>query len=448
MASSRKPARAELPEQVRAFLEPRLFPAARLCLGYSGGLDSTVLLHVLAGLQDALNFRLSAVHVHHGLSPHADAWAALCAASCRTLAVPVAVQRVRVEPGGQGLEAAARQARYGVYAQQAADFIVLAHHLDDQVETVFLRLLRGAGVAGLAGMPEARLLDAGRQQLLRPLLGVGRQTLHAYATAHALAYCQDESNFDLGPTRNFLRQAWLPQLEGRFPAYRRNVARAAAHMREGLGLLADLAELDMRRVIAPEGLDLACLAELGPARAKNLLRHWLVDNNVTLPDAAQLEELLEQMLAARPDAAPELHLGGRLLRRRDGRLCLGEPQAQPDRRIWSWCGEQSLDLGACGRLEFRPASGAGLAAAKLAGGEVEVRLRAGGEHIRPDCRRPRRALKKLLQESGMPAWQRPCLPVLWAGGEVVWVAGVGVDCASQAVSSEPGWLISWHPRRR
>jgi tRNA(Ile)-lysidine synthase len=435
---------ADLQDRVRAFLQPRLFPGARVCVGYSGGIDSTVLLHILAGLREEMGFALSALHVHHGLSAHADAWAEACASACRGWGVPLNLRHVTVTVTGQGLEAAARAARYAAYAEEAADFIVLAHHRDDQVETFFLRLLRGAGVEGLAAMPAARRLGKGPAQLLRPLLQCERAALRAYAGRHGLNYCEDDSNQDLGRTRNFLRQAWLPQLESRFPAYRRSVARAAGHLEEAGGLLADLAALDAERVIGPAGVDGARLAQLGPARARNLLRHWLAGQGLAPPGAAQLDELVRQGLTARADAAPALALDGRVLRRHRGRLSVVPRKATASPGEWSWQGETLLDLGpAAGRLRFTPVVGAGLAAARLQAGAVRVRLRAGGERIRPDCRRPRRPLKKLLQEAAVPPWERARLPVLWIGGEVAWVAGVGVDCASQAAIGEPGWLIDW-----
>ena len=438
----------DLPGRVSAFLQPRLSPGERLCLGYSGGLDSTVLLHLLAGLRTSLAFELTAVHVHHGLSANADAWAAVCGENCARLGIGLTVHKVRVEAKGHGLEAAAREARYAVFASQTADYIVLAHHLDDQVETFFLHLLRGAGVAGLAGMPSERGLGAGSLRLLRPLLGIEREDLRRYAAAHGLDYCEDESNLDLSLNRNFLRQVLLPQLETRFPAYRRTVARAADHLRDAAGILAGLAEQDAERLVSEAGVDCRGLADLGPARAENLLRHWLGGLGIGQPTEAQLKELLRQALQADSDASPAIRLGGQVVRRHRGLLIAGRASVPSRGGPWQWQGESRLDLGESGTLEFTQTTGVGLASTALGGGEAWVRLRAGGERIQPDCRRPRRALKKILQERGIPAWERTRLPVLWVGGKVAWVAGVGVDCGCQAADGAPGWLISWRPPRR
>lgn len=445
MASSRKPGPADLYGAVRAFLAPRIQPGARLCLAYSGGLDSTVLLHLLAELREPLGYRLSAVHVHHGLSPRADAWEAHCRRRCADLGVPLDCRRVRVRPTGQGLEAAARQVRQTIYAGQDADFVVLAHHLDDQVETFFLRLLRGAGADGLAAMAEERPMPAG-PRLLRPLLAVSRSQLVAHAVAHGLDWVEDESNADTGLTRNYLRHTALPILAARFPAYRQQVARAAEHLGETAELVHALAELDLARLAAPDGLDMAALRELGPARARNLLRHWLARAG-GVPGSESLERLLGDVLAARPDAQPVWRFGHIQVRRHRGRLSLlAAVPAEAGDRLWQ--GEETLDMGGLGYLDFAPVVGQGLAAGRLPLGATWVRTRRGGERFRPDCRRPRRPLKDWLREAAVPPWQRAALPVIEVAGELLWVAGLGMDCAARAAPGEPGWLISWRPPRR
>ncbi|TCJ17908.1 tRNA lysidine(34) synthetase TilS [Parasulfuritortus cantonensis] len=435
----------DLAAHVRDFLSPRLPPAARLCVGYSGGLDSSVLLHILADLRGQLGYALAAVHVHHGLAAEADAWAAHCAAQCDRLGVPLSVRRVAVGRHGHGLEAAARAARYQAYRDQAADFIVLAHHRDDQAETLLFRLLRGAGVHGLAAMAAERADPAGR--LLRPLLAIPRADLAAYAREHGVAHVDDASNGDLALTRNWLRHTVLPELESRFPASRVVLARTAEQLAESAGLLDDLAAADLARCGDTDGLRLAALATLAPARARNLLRYWLHRQAGVLPGRAWLAEAMAQLLDAGTDRQPELALGEWRLRRRHGLAVLVAPgpETAPER---FWQGEPELDLGGRGRLRFEPALGDGLAAGCLAGQAVRVGWRAGGERLRPDCRRPGRTLKNLLREAGIPADQRGQLPLLFVGDRLAWAAGLGVDCACQAGPGAPGWLISWCPPGR
>ncbi|NTV97169.1 MAG: tRNA lysidine(34) synthetase TilS, partial [Thiobacillus sp.] len=360
MASSKRRGHADLEAHVRDFLKSRLAPGARLCLGYSGGLDSSVLLHVLARLRGELAFGLSAVHVHHGLSVNADAWAEHCRRTCAELDVPLAVRRVEVVAGTAGLEAAARAARYDAYRDQDADCIVLAHHRDDQAETLLFRLLRGAGVHGLAAMAEARSHEDGA--ILRPLLALGRADLADYADGHGVHYMDDESNADIALTRNWLRHEVLPLLDVRFPASRAVLARTAEQLAESAGLLDDLAAADLARFGTASGLDVAGLAELGPARARNLLRFWLRRRTGELPGRAWLAEALDQLVHAGPDRHPSLPFGDRRLCRQAGCVVLATPDAAVPDRAWSWRGETELDLGEAGRLVFRTAVGEGLAA--------------------------------------------------------------------------------------
>lgn len=290
----------------------------RLCVAFSGGLDSTVLLHCLAGLRVPLGFELTAVHIHHGLHPEADAWAAHCAAQCAALAVPLTIERVAVVPGEKGLEAAARDARRKIFAIQAADAIVLAQHRDDQAETLLFRLLRGAGTRGLAAMRAVTPSAAG-PDLWRPFLDTPRTEIRAYAEAQALRWIEDPSNADPIHTRNFLRITILPALAARFPAVNAILARTAEQLAEDATLLDALAMQDAEGACDATGaLSCARLAALTPARARNLLRGWLARSGVFM-DRARLEDLLKQALAA-PDAHPEIYIGAQCLKRRRGFL--------------------------------------------------------------------------------------------------------------------------------
>jgi tRNA(Ile)-lysidine synthase len=423
-----------LPARVAEFLH-RHPPGQRLCVGYSGGLDSTVLLHLLAGLRGRCDWRLSAVHVHHGLSPRADDWAEHCRYHCAVLDVPLQVERVVVRPAGQGLEAAAREARYRVFAELETDSLALAQHRDDQAETLLLQLLRGAGPKGLAAMPAAR--ELGRIRLLRPLLGVSRRELEAHARAHGLGWVEDESNGDPSLTRNALRHRVMPLLEALSPGAVSALARAAAQFAESAALLDDLARLDAAEAISKQGANLSQLGEISTPRARNLLRYYLVANGVAV-QRERLCEALEQMLGARADAAPCVDFGASSLRRFQGHARL-VPNAPIETAAWVWRGEAELDLGTAGALEFRAATGAG---ARLLG-NVTVALRQGGERLRPHAGRPTRSLKNLLREAGIPPWERERLPLLYVDGRLAWAAGIGADAEFQAAPGEAGWLISW-----
>lgn len=442
MASSRKPAPADLSARVGAFLAPRLHPGARLCLGYSGGIDSTALLHILVGLRAELGFRLHCLHVNHGLSPHADRWAESCAQFCARLGVPLEQRAVRVVADGLGLEASARVARYEAFDQVDTDFVVLAHHADDQAETLLLRLVRGAGAQGLSAMARERPLV--RASLLRPLLDTSRAELEAYVRRNGLSHVEDESNEDTGLTRNWLRHDILPALETRFPSVGSVLARTADLLSEGAGLLDELARIDMETVADGSSLNVAELKALSTQRGRNLVRYWLRQETGSVPSAAQLDVLLDQIWEAGRDRQLGWRWAGWIARRHRNRLTLVVEGAPPG-GVLTWRGEAELDLAEHGRLVFSQSVGEGLLVSE---GKVAVAWRTGGEKLKPDCRRPRRTLKNLLREAGLSPDERQRLPLLFIDGQLAWVPGIGTDCAFQAGVGEPGWLISWLPQDR
>lgn len=289
-------------------------PASALTVGLSGGVDSVTLLHLLHRLAPAAGWRLSALHVHHGLSRNADAWAGFCATLCHRLAIPLAVKRVTVERGSpDGLEAAARRTRHRTYADAAGDFIVLGHHRGDQAETLLFNLLRGTGLAGASAMA------ACQGRLLRPLLAVSRADLLAYAQGHGLEWIDDESNSDTAFSRNYLRHEVLSPLGRRFPAAEANLAAAAGRFGEALALLDDLARGDLAGAADfPVAVDL--LAGLGEPRARNVLRYLLARRGVRIPGEARLVEALRQLLTAAPDRHPRVTLGEWDVVRRRGKI--------------------------------------------------------------------------------------------------------------------------------
>ncbi|MDP2787590.1 MAG: tRNA lysidine(34) synthetase TilS [Pseudomonadota bacterium] len=439
--------RDALTTQVTACLKRHIQPGNRLTVGYSGGLDSSVLLHLLAGLRKSADFSLAAVHIHHGLSPQADVWAQHCAQVCGELDVPLEIHRVEVRPAGEGIEAAARAARYRVFARLDTDFLVLAHHRDDQAETVLLQLLRGASLKGLAAMPEVRPLAG--VALLRPLLEATRAEILAWASERGMGcgagWIEDESNADVRLARNALRQEVLPRLSDRFPDASKALAQAAGQFAEAALLLDALADLDGRAAISGDGLALPVLNALPEPRARNLLRRFLEQSGVEIHQES-LREALRQLLTARQDAQVRVDFGAFSLRRHRQWAVLDRVQVASDSsgaEIRLWRGEDCLDLGAAGCVSFQSVTGAGVS---LTPGEVTIRPRSGGERLRPGPGRPRRTLKNLLREAGIPAWQRGSLPLLYVGEALVWAAIVGADSDFLAKPGEPGWLISWQAR--
>lgn len=420
-----------------------------------------VLLDCLLRAARQLRVRVSALHVNHGLSPNAKRWEAFCRRLCRARGVPLACVKVRVAHGArEGVEAAARAARYAAFRAARADYVVLAHHQDDQAETLLLQLLRGAGLKGLAAMPLVRREEGaaakGQQgaggstraappRILRPLLEVTRGEILDYAKRRGLKWIEDESNADVRYARNFLRHRVLPLLAQRFPACRSALARSAHHLAEAAALLDEMAAADGAPHLEDGTLAVEALRRLPPARARNLLRYFLASHALAMPGVERLNEALRQVLTARRDARVAVDLGAAVLRRYAGRLYVVRCGTVPLDYERKWRGEREIALPELGgMLRLQRARGEGISLARLRGRSVVIRVRRGGERLQPDCRRPRRPLKKLLQEACIPPWERDRLPLLCCDGNVViWAAGAGVDCAFQAAPGQPGLRPVW-----
>lgn len=409
----------------------RRAPAGPLWLAFSGGLDSTVLLHLL--IEAGLGERLGVVHVNHGLHPDSEGWAQHCARVAQGLGLAYQVETVAVA-GDAGLEANARLARYRALCRHAAGgTLITAHHRDDQAETLLLRLLRGAGPAGLAGIPEHGRW--GPTPVWRPLLAVPRAALRARAEQDGYGWIEDPSNTDLSVRRNHLRGDILPRLERRWPGASQTLARAADHQAEAAALLAERAREDAARLGGEaHRLALAGLVTLSPPRRRNLLRHWLADA-ASVPSGAQLAQI-EALLAAPADRAARVAWGGWQVRRFQGYLYVLERS-----RLASLDGERHWqpDQGALTLGPWRLTPGPGEPALWLAASAGPLRLVAarGGERLlRHGCHQ---RVAELWRAAGVPPWWRSQWPLVYQGDELVSVPGVGV-----ADSWRGRALTTWH----
>ncbi|PWK92034.1 tRNA(Ile)-lysidine synthase [Fulvimonas soli] len=412
-----------------------------LCAAYSGGADSTALLHALAALPEARARGLRALHVDHGLHADSAAWAAHCADFCRALDVPCTVARVAVaRDAGLGPEAAARHARYAAFADAlgGGERLLLAHHRDDQVETVLLKLLRGAGPEGLGGMRARRPL--GRGALWRPLLELPREALRAYAAAHGLPCIDDPSNADVRLARNRLRHEILPRLTAHWPQAADSIAHSAALCRAAADALRQewQAALGTLRDAATGSLDAAGWLALPPALREPLLDHWLHAQGVPAPTWAQRRQI-ERQCAARPGQLPCIRWPGAELHVWKGRLWARRPAPAVDPG-WSaaWTGEP-LPLPDGGELRLEPP-------ARLAA-PLAVRLRRGGERIRPAGDRHTRELRDLFQQAALPPWRRAACPLLYEGDELIAVAGHWLSERAEAIFHAAGARPRWRPGR-
>lgn len=417
----------------------------RIAIAYSGGLDSTVLLD--AAVRVAGASRCVALHVHHGLSANADAWVAHAEASAARLGVEFESMRVDVpRDSGLGIEASARERRYAALdamcERHGAAALWLAQHADDQAETVLLQLLRGAGIAGLAAMAPRYRPDGAIVERVRPLLRLLRAQLERYATQHALAWIDDESNGDTRYARNALRIDVLPALAVHFPGFRDALGRAAQHAAAAQRLLDDLAELDFAVASRDDGQALSrdALVAFDDTRGANLLRFWMRRLGLPGASAARLANMMRQLRAARDAHALRVDHAGQCLRLyRDVVYWEAGDSAEPaddgtgtphPESVLAWAGQEVWHLpGWRGTFVFASA-GAGstdaVPEALLRGARLAVRARAGGERMRTSPGGPGRTLKNLFQERGVPAWQRD-VPLLFAGDRLIYVPRLGVN---------------------
>lgn len=434
------------PQQLLESLRPWL-KAPCWWLGLSGGLDSTVLLHLLSLLSSQRAIPpLRVIHVNHQLSEFSADWMQHCEDLCVQHDIEFVSRQVQVEQRGDGPEAAAREARYNIFEELvgAGELLLLAHHADDQVETFFLRLLRGAGTHGLSAMPQHRPLGGG--QLLRPLLHVGRAELESYAFEQQLRWVEDDSNSDLALDRNYLRREVLPLLEQRWPAYRNSVMQSVEAVSEAEAALAEqeipvLKEASGQHFGEPT-LDLEYFRGCTAQRLCRLLRFWLRSLGLEPPGRAQLEEFVRQLQTAESEKAPELLCHSYHLCRYQDYVYVHAPLPPLD-----FFAEQelrpgeALELAPAAVLEARRESGAGL---KLpAAGAWQVRYRQGGERCQPAGREHSQSLKKLLQDYQVPPWWRPRLPLIYAGEELVAVANLWVCEGYTAAADEESCVLDW-----
>ncbi len=456
MANSRKLKLSSILSRVENILREQVQRNDHLVIGLSGGVDSVLLLSILTSLIVQLGFTLSALHVNHGISPNANKWEKFCLDLCSAHGIPIKIAKLKVSRlSGTSLEAVARDARYQIFRKLKADYVILAQHLDDQAETLLLQMLRGAGVKGLGAMPVVRnqISEVGNQaldtgpQILRPLLNVSRSEIEGYAQKNKLCWITDESNNDVSFDRNFLRHKIFPVLEKRFPSYRTTFLRTSRHMAEAGCLLDELAEYDRKECIISNKLQIEELRKLSFPRARNLLRYSFAQQGVILPSAVKLEDILGQLLSSRLDTKLHIMFGDTEIRCFRGSIHVRRASVLPNKK-WKfvWKGEKQLAIAELrGSVRFMCKKGRGINLQKLKEGPVIIRFRLGGERIRPDCNRPRRSLKNLLQEASFPLWERESLPLLFSGEHLVWAPGIGVDCGFQAGVSDLGLIVSWHP---
>lgn len=400
-------------------------PERHQCVvAYSGGVDSHVLLHLLSRTE----FRVSAIHVNHGLSANADAWQAHCQRVCETLGIPLVVEKIIIQDLSGGIEAQARRARYGVLAGHIGSdnkLLLTAHHQDDQAETVLLRLMRGSGVHGWAAMRAVRTFARG--QLIRPLIDRSRRQILDYARVEGLSWIEDESNRLSSFDRNYLRHEVLPLLEARWPYAGRRLAQVAADARDTGELLdEDASELLGGCQTAEGELSVSALARLDASRAALIIRLWLRQRAFSMPSRHKLAEIISLMRQSTPHS---VRWGeAEIWCYRDILAVRRTTPPVPGNWQRTWPGDvaelELPDLGA--RLQTHDKIASGVAGEQLEGASVELMQRQGGERVRLPGRQHHHQLKKVLQDAAVPPWLKNRLPLIFIDGQLAAVPGVAV----------------------
>ncbi|OOZ41197.1 tRNA lysidine(34) synthetase TilS [Solemya pervernicosa gill symbiont] len=421
----------------------------RYWIALSGGIDSSVLLHLLSQCSSEMAASsLRAVHIDHQLQPESSGWGVMCRDMASSLGVEYHEIKVEAHASkGESPEAAARNARYATLESliEPGDLLLTAHHQEDQAETLMLQLMRGAGPKGLASMPTTT--PFGRGELFRPLLEFSRAELEAYAAKHQLSWIDDPSNGDTGFDRNYLRHEIMPLLQRRWPAVARTVSRSASNCAEASDLLDQLAELDLQGVQRRDTLLVSELNRLSDSRQRNLIRFWVASHHLPLPDSRRLDAIMQQLLPAKEDAMPLVKWRGAEVRRYQGRLYLMQPLAEaPDRALsLVWHQESVIELPqSLGTLQIQKVTGEGVAVAHLERCELSVSFRRGGEYCKISGHAHHRKLKQLLQELGVPPWQRGRIPLIYLDNELAAIGDRWICEPFQAQVGESGGKIVWN----
>lgn len=443
------------PQLLQSKLETALTELAstrKFLIGLSGGLDSVVLLHAMVRLRDqsGAGFQLRALHINHQLQDQAQSWEQHCLSLCAKLGVEFISSRVEIS-GSTGIENAAREARYREFeaALLLDEELLLAHHRDDQMETLLLRLTRGSGSRGLSGIPRSRVLGASR--LLRPLLDIDREELQRYAESEQLAWVEDHSNKDEGLDRNYCRHSLLPLIEARWPSYRESWSKSAVLASESEALLQELAAIDLGQIVAESEsvVSREKLLALSQPRRRNVLRHWLAGLGAEELGWNQLQQLSSEVLLGSSGHFVAGDFQIFCFRERVYVLDSQQLEQDPDKTVLDPIDLASMPelpiagevvVAGNGSLRFRETQGEGVCADKL--NNLSIRYRRGGE----TCRlvgRPSKTLKKILQESAVPPWLRNRIPLLYDGEDLAYIPGIGVSEELAAKGAESGCIIEW-----
>jgi tRNA(Ile)-lysidine synthase len=394
-------------------------------------------------MQTQLDFKLKAIHVHHGLSSSADDWLNFCKQKCKLLDIEFDAVKVKInEKGSLGIEGEARELRYEAIKKKQKGVVALGHHQNDQAETLLLQLLRGSGLKGLAGMPE---FDEERK-FWRPMLNIKKELLEKYASENDIKYIKDESNEDINFDRNFIRKKVLPLIESRYPASIETISRSATNISEGHQINELLALDDSKNVMSDDGSHLLIenLNKLPNLRAINLIRWWLSFNDLLMPSKKNVDELFRQVKLIKKDTSLNVKISNdRAIRAFGDKIFIVSMMNNLDSYHFKWVGQEEIELPNKSKLHFVKTKKGGLSLSKLGAKSLYIKSRTGGEKLKSFPDQPSRSLKYLFQKADIPHWERDQVPLVYANEQLVAVPNLGVQYEYQSKVGEVGYQIKW-----
>jgi tRNA(Ile)-lysidine synthase len=423
------------------------FPGSRkYWIAFSGGMDSSVLLHLFYLNKDEIKQDIEVLYVNHGLQKESSKWGDFCEEQCRLYGLTFTQLLIKEDcPKGVSVEAWAREKRYSIIEEvmNESDVLFTAHHQDDQVETFFMQALRGAGARGLASMPIVKLVNDVFHS--RPLLNYSREILQRFAEENNLIWQDDESNMDCRYDRNYIRHKIIPVVEERWPSYRETISRLINHQQEYKVLLDDLASNDLDHTQHNESmvLDLEKIKCLSDERQKNLILYWLSKSKLDLPGSRNLAQIILDIICSPVDKSPCVTWKNTEVRRYKNLLYASKKTQEHDITVeLTWKPEQALNV-LNETLTAKPGNGKGISKLKTKDADFVIRYRRGGEKIHPNNMEHLKTVKQLFQEKSVIPWLRDRIPLVYINEKLAVIPGFCVDKSFSANLDEPSWDICW-----
>lgn len=433
-------------EYLYKFLTNKCPPPPKYWLACSGGLDSCVLLHLFFLNKKRIKQDIGVIYVNHKLQKESKSWGSFCEKLCEIYNIDfLSLEITSLCPSKKSIEEWARDERYRLIKEQLVDndILLTAHHLDDQVETFFLQALRGSGINGLSCMPYIK--PFGSSYHVRPLLNFSRKELLQYAKTYSLDWCEDSSNLDVRFNRNYIRKLILPNIESRWPSYRKTISRLIGHQQELKLLLDEVAKEDINKTCDTKsmGIDISLIRKLSLPRKKNLIMLWIKQQKFKLPSSTHLARIISDIIDSSADKNPYVNWNGVEIRRYKNTMYAIEPfTTNSINKIYKWDLNKPLKLQS-GLLEASSVKGGGLIKKSIIGSIVEVRYRKGGERIRPQNQNITKKVKKIFQEKNVLPWCRDKFPLIYINNKLAAIPGVCISEDFYANHNDDAWHIKW-----